>query len=74
MPVITNDGENRLRLMRWGLIPRWVKSPSHPRLIINARANTLVDKPTFRPALISKRCLVPTSGYFDERSYFHTTI
>lgn len=63
MPVITNDGKNRLRLMRWGLIPRW--STSSSRLIINARAETVAAKPTFRSALLSRRCLVPANGYFE---------
>ena len=65
MPVITNDGTNRLHLMRWGLIPRWAKLSPRPRLIINARAATLAAKATFRPSLISQRCLVPASGYFE---------
>lgn len=79
MPVITNNGVNHLRVMRWGLIPHWVKSTHPAHLIINARADTLAEKPIFRPSLLAKRCLVPVSGYFEWKNtsrykqpyYFH---
>lgn len=62
------DGEavpvqRQLRLFEWGLVPSWSKTPAHP--IINARAETLTEKPSFRAAAARRRCLVPANGYFE---------
>ncbi len=54
-----------LVLVRWGLIPSWVKDPGQFSTLINARAETLAQKPSFRSALRHKRCLVPANGYFE---------
>src|SRR5262245_45346597 len=57
---LTDDGQARqLRLARWGLVPSWAKDPAKGSHAINARAETLADKPTFRPVLNSRRCLIP---------------
>ena len=54
-------------LMRWGLIPPGARSPSAGAPIINARAETLAERPAFRDALRSRRCLVPADGFYEWR-------
>jgi len=66
MPVILPEGgEGRLSLMRWGLIPAWAKDPAIGRRLINARAETLTEKPSFRSLVRRKRCLVPATGFYE---------
>lgn len=52
-------------LVRWGLIPGWVKDPGQFSTLINARSETLREKPSFRTALRHKRCLVPANGFYE---------
>ncbi|NOZ31582.1 MAG: SOS response-associated peptidase [Alphaproteobacteria bacterium] len=52
-------------LVRWGLVPAWVKDPQAFPLIINARIETIRTKPAFRSAIRHQRCIVPASGYFE---------
>lgn len=54
-----------LRLVRWGLIPGWVKDPRAFRLIVNARAEGAAEKPSFRGSLRHRRCLVPANGFYE---------
>jgi putative SOS response-associated peptidase YedK len=54
-----------MRVVRWGLVPPWAKDPSIGSRMINARAETLVDKPAFRKAAAARRCLVPAEGYYE---------
>jgi putative SOS response-associated peptidase YedK len=54
-----------LHLVRWGLLPPWVKDPREFSLLINARAETAAEKPSFRGALRHRRCLVPTDGFYE---------
>lgn len=54
-----------LALVRWGLIPSWVKDPSSFTNLINARSETAAEKPSFRNALRHRRCLVPTDGFYE---------
>lgn len=63
------DGKRQRRaiLMRWGLVPLWVKDPREFPLIINARAETIMQKPSFRGSLRHHRCIIPASGYYEWR-------
>src|SRR5689334_15725144 len=63
--VLIEQGARHFRLMRWGLIPAWVKDPRAFSLLINARAETVRDKPAFKNALRRRRCLIPTDGYYE---------
>jgi putative SOS response-associated peptidase YedK len=66
VPVVTSDaGIRRLRPMRWGLLPGWYKTPTDGPLIINARSDTVADKPAFREAIRQRRCLVVASGFYE---------
>ena len=58
-------GDRRLVGMRWGLIPHWYKSPSDGPLLINARAETVAEKPAFRKAIRERRCLIPAAGFYE---------
>ena len=60
-----NAKKRELALVRWGLIPHWVKNPDDFTLIINARAETLMEKPSFRTSMAHKRCLVPADGFYE---------
>lgn len=67
-PIVTvrrAHGERRFALVRWGLVPGWVKDPASFSLLINARAETVAEKPSFRAAIRHRRCLVPASGYYE---------
>ena len=70
LPVVVEgeDGERALRAMRWGLVPRWQR-PGQGKAIapINARAETLLEKPMFRPLVGGKRCIVPANGFYEWR-------
>ncbi|MQY13598.1 putative SOS response-associated peptidase YedK [Streptomyces sp. RB5] len=55
----------QLRTLRWGLVPSWAKSPDTGVKMINARAETVVEKPAYRRAFASRRCLLPADGYFE---------
>ena len=63
--VIVAHGGRHFELMRWGLIPSWVKDPRKFSLLINARSETLVAKPAFKNAIRRRRCLIPADGYYE---------
>jgi putative SOS response-associated peptidase YedK len=66
IPVITFDsGIRNFRLMRWGLLPAWVKDPRQFSLVINARGETAAEKPAFKNAIKRRRCLIPADGYYE---------
>jgi putative SOS response-associated peptidase YedK len=65
VPIVLRDTATRLELMKWGLIPFWAKDPEIGIRLINARAETLAEKPSFRTSLKSKRCLIPSSGFYE---------
>ena len=56
-----------LHLVRWGLVPSWAKDPSRGARLINARAETIAVKPSFRSAFARRRCLIPADGYYEWR-------
>jgi putative SOS response-associated peptidase YedK len=58
-------GQRAFELVRWGLIPSWVKDPTKLSLILNARAETLLEKPSFRGNMRHRRCIVPASGFYE---------
>ena len=65
--VLVKDGERRIELMRWGLVPHWADSLAIGARMINARVETLESKPAFRDAIKRRRCLVPADGFFEWR-------
>jgi putative SOS response-associated peptidase YedK len=63
--VVTNSEERKLEIFQWGLIPSWAKDPKIGNKLINARAETLAEKPSFRTALKRRRCLVVADGFYE---------
>src|SRR5215472_7051314 len=57
--------ERELRVVRWGLVPYWAKDVSIGSKMINARAETVSEKPAFRSAFAKRRCLLPADGYYE---------
>jgi putative SOS response-associated peptidase YedK len=66
--VILENGARHFKLMRWGLVPPWVKDPRKFTLLINARSETVLDKPAFKNAIKRRRCLIPADGYYEWHS------
>lgn len=68
-PVVMVEGEGRrLRMMRWGLVPSWAKEASIGNRMINARSETVAEKPSFRKSLKQRRCLVLADGFYEWRA------
>jgi putative SOS response-associated peptidase YedK len=67
MPAIVKGEKNEIVMMKWGLIPHWTKDIQTAKRSINARAESLSEKPSFRDLLNNRRCLVPASGFFEWR-------
>ena len=63
--VIVENGIRHFRLMRWGLLPAWVKDPRKFTLLINARSETVLERPAFKNAIKRRRCLIPADGYYE---------
>jgi len=63
--VRLEDGGRHLALLRWGLVPHWAADPSVGSRMINARAETLAEKPAFRTAFRQRRCLIPIDGFYE---------
>ena len=78
-PVLVYNNNRKIEHMRWGLIPSWTKDKSIGTKMINARGETLLEKPSFKNLVSSKRCIVITDGYFEWQNigtiktphYFH---
>ncbi|MDE2376585.1 SOS response-associated peptidase [Bradyrhizobium sp.] len=63
--VLVENGARHFQLMRWGLLPAWVKDPRGFTLLINARSETVLVKPAFKNAVRRRRALVPADGYYE---------
>ena len=81
VPIVRRfEGERHFALVRWGLIPSWAKDPRSFTLLINARGESVNDKPAFRAAMRRRRCLFPADGFYEwkeeggrKRPYFVRT-
>lgn len=71
MPVITNDKPDMIQNLTWGLIPAWIKSPDQAEEIrsktLNSRSDSIFEKPSFRNAIRQRRCIIPTTGFYEWR-------
>lgn len=64
--MVASDSHGaRLGLLRWGLVSAWADDPAIGSRMITARSETLLDKPSFRKAAVSRRCLVPANGFYE---------
>jgi putative SOS response-associated peptidase YedK len=72
LAVISSDTTETLQLREWGLLPQWVDDPSDWHYPINARSETVDEKPSFRDAFEKRPCLVLSSGYYEWRDYAGT--
>ncbi len=59
------EGQRHFALVRWGLLPSWVKDPKTFSLLINARGESVAEKPAFRAAMKRRRCLIPADGFYE---------
>jgi putative SOS response-associated peptidase YedK len=66
--VVTDGVKRSVDFFRWGLVPGWAKDISIGNKLINARAETLIEKPSFRNAFARRRCLIPASGFYEWRA------
>jgi putative SOS response-associated peptidase YedK len=72
--IITQERPRRIRLCRWGYVPSWARDPKTGYKMINARAESIADKPAFRSAFLSGRVLVPADGFYEWRKEGNTRI
>src|SRR5437016_10172070 len=63
--LLPDDADRKLAMLRWGLLPAWVKDPAKVQQPINAKAETAAEKPMFRDAFKRRRCLVPADGFYE---------
>ena len=63
--VTSEDGLRRLRPMRWGFLPHWYKATNGGPLLINARGETIAEKPAFKSAARERRCLIAATGFYE---------
>lgn len=65
LPIITSATPDKVQMFHWGLTPEWAKNRSISQKLINARAETLHEKASFKNALMQRRCLVPADGFYE---------
>jgi putative SOS response-associated peptidase YedK len=63
--AVTGDDERTLRGLVWGLVPFWAKDPQIGNRMINARAETIAEKPAYKHAFVRRRCLIPADGFYE---------
>jgi putative SOS response-associated peptidase YedK len=71
IPVVLEEDSRHFRLMRWGLWPAWIKDVRKFTLLINARSESVKEKPAFKNAIRRRRCLIPADGYYEWQSSEH---
>jgi len=71
-PDSTQSGDRELVMLRWGLIPSWAKDATIAASLINARGESVAEKPAFRAAFRQRRCLVPADGFYEWKATSHT--
>jgi putative SOS response-associated peptidase YedK len=64
-PASDEQAARQLRVLRWGLVPSWAKDPSIGNRMINARMETVAEKPAYKRAFAKRRCLLPADGYYE---------
>lgn len=72
--AVPNDGKHEINFFYWGLIPSWTKDPKIGERMINARAETIAEKPAFRNAFRHQRCLVFANGFYEWRQESNTKV
>lgn len=66
IPAVIHDGEqNRLGVLRWGLLPSWSKEDKNAARMINARSETLLEKASFKGLVATRRCVIPADGFYE---------
>jgi putative SOS response-associated peptidase YedK len=65
--IVQNEGVNELKSMKWGLVPSWAPDRSIGDRMINARAESITEKPSFKRLVKERRCLIPADGFYDWR-------
>ncbi|MDO9546919.1 MAG: SOS response-associated peptidase [Pelolinea sp.] len=65
IPVVLDPTERDVEMLRWGLIPHWAKDPAIGNRMINARSETIQEKPSFRAAFKQRRCLILADGFYE---------
>jgi putative SOS response-associated peptidase YedK len=69
IPIVRlTNGERHFALVRWGLLPSWVKDPKKFTLLFNARGETVNEKPAYKAAMKRRRCLIPADGFYEWRA------
>ena len=74
LPVITNIDPELIQFFQWGLVPFWAKDAIIGNKLINARSETLFEKPSFRESIKKRRCLIPADGFFEWKQIGSTKI
>ncbi len=67
LAVISNENKEEITIYRWGLIPFWANDPKIGNKLINARSETILEKPSFKHAFLNRRCLVPADSFYEWR-------
>jgi putative SOS response-associated peptidase YedK len=65
IPVVREVGTRDVELFKWGLVPSWAKDPAIGYKLINARSETIAEKPSFKKAFNAQRCLIPADGFYE---------